>query len=120
MTPAMAIEGGRSMDWFFEQFVRSTGIRPTMWNTRCVRARKVFCPRQADPEKCSGRLRPAGSCLRTSAGGKPVLLGHVVTTGEETSFQFTAAASPKKLLIDPQMTLLCLPPPHPPSPPNSS
>src|SRR6202007_3202558 len=24
MTPAMAVEGGHSMDWFFEQFVRST------------------------------------------------------------------------------------------------
>jgi len=26
MTPAMDLEGGRSMDWFFEQFVRSTGV----------------------------------------------------------------------------------------------
>ena len=42
--------------------------------------------------------------------GKPVLLGDVVTSGEETSFQFVSAISPKKLLIDPQMTLLCIPP----------
>jgi hypothetical protein len=42
--------------------------------------------------------------------GKPVLLGSVITSGEETSFQFVSAVSPKKLLIDPQMTLLCLPP----------
>ena len=42
--------------------------------------------------------------------GKPVLLGHVVTSGDETPFQFTRHHAPKKLLIDPQMTLLCLPP----------
>ena len=26
MTPSMDLEGGRSMDWFFEQWVRGTGI----------------------------------------------------------------------------------------------
>src|SRR5256886_3361169 len=26
MTPAMALEGGRSMDWFFDEWVRGTGI----------------------------------------------------------------------------------------------
>ncbi len=26
MTPAMDLEGGRSMEWFFEQWVRGTGI----------------------------------------------------------------------------------------------
>jgi hypothetical protein len=41
---------------------------------------------------------------------KPALLGHVVTSGEETSFQFVTAALPKRLLIDPQMTLLCVSP----------
>jgi hypothetical protein len=40
---------------------------------------------------------------------KPVLLGNVITSGEETSFQFTTPISPKRLLIDPQMTLLCIP-----------
>ncbi len=43
-----------------------------------------------------------------ASGGKPVQLGTVVTSGPETSFQFTMAARPKRLLIDPQLTLLCL------------
>ena len=42
--------------------------------------------------------------------GKAAFLGDVVTSGDETPFQFTSAVAPKKLLIDPQMTLLCLPP----------
>ena len=41
-------------------------------------------------------------------GSKPAFLGHVVTSGEVTSFQFVTAALPKRLLIDPQMTLLCV------------
>jgi len=43
-------------------------------------------------------------------GSKPAFLGHVVTSGEVTSFQFVIAALPKRLLIDPQMTLLSVSP----------
>ena len=111
MTPAMAIEGGRSMDWFFEQFVRSTGI-PAYEVEYTVRpGPKGFLVRG----KLIQKNVPDDFVLRVpvygqAQSGKPVLLGHVVTSGEETSFQFASAASPKKLLIDPQMTLLCLPP----------
>ena len=111
MTPAMGIEGGRSMDWFFEEFVRSTGI-PSYDVEYTVRpGAKGFLVRG----KLIQKNVPDDFVLRVpvygqAQSGKPVLLGHVVTTGEETSFQFTSAASPKKLLIDPQMTLLCLPP----------
>jgi len=45
-----------------------------------------------------------------SQGSKPAFLGNVITSGEETSFQFVAASLPKRLLIDPQMTLLCVSP----------
>jgi hypothetical protein len=38
-----------------------------------------------------------------------VFLGTVITSGEETSFSFTSAADARKLLIDPHMTLLCIP-----------
>jgi len=41
--------------------------------------------------------------------GRTVLLGTVVASGDETSFTFTTAAQPHKLLIDPHMTLLCIP-----------
>jgi hypothetical protein len=41
------------------------------------------------------------------AGGKPAFLGNVVVNGEETPFRFRAGAAPKRLVIDPEMTLLC-------------
>jgi hypothetical protein len=38
------------------------------------------------------------------------LLGVVVASGPETSFHFITPAEPHKILIDPQMTLLCVTP----------
>jgi hypothetical protein len=110
MTPAMAIEGGRSMDWFFDQFVRSTGIPAYDVEYTVHPGPKGFLVRG----KLIQKNVPDDFVLSVpvygqAQGGKPVLLGHVVTSGAETSFQFISAASPKKLLIDPQMTLLCLP-----------
>jgi len=36
-----------------------------------------------------------------------IFLGAVVAAGPETSFHFTTQAAPHKIVIDPQMTLLC-------------
>jgi Peptidase family M1 domain len=110
MTPAMAIEGGHSMDWFFDQYVRATGI-PAYDVEYTVRpGPKGFLVKGTLTQKNV----PDDFVLRVPVygqgqSGKPVLLGDVVTSGEETSFQFASAISPKKLLIDPQMTVLCLP-----------
>lgn len=110
MTPAMALEGGRSMDWFFDQYVRGTGI---------PRYAVEFASK-AQPNgtfTISGKLRQTGVPANFTvavpiylprAAGKPALLGNVVTTGEETKFQFTARFAPKKLLIDPHMTVLAM------------
>jgi hypothetical protein len=111
MTPSMAIEGGRSMDWFFDQYVRSTGIPAYEVEFTVRPGPKGFLVKG----KLTQKNVPDDFVLRVPVyghgqGGKPVLLGDVVTSGDETSFQFTSAISPNKLLIDPLMTLLCLPP----------
>jgi hypothetical protein len=109
MTPAMDIEGGRSMDWFFEQFVRSTGV-PVYDVEFSVRpGPKGFLVRG----KLIQKNVPEDFALRVPIygqpqGSKPALLGHVVTSGDETSFEFVSATSPRRLLIDPQLTLLCV------------
>jgi aminopeptidase N len=108
MTPAMDIEGGHSMDWFFEQFVRSTGV-PSYEVEYTVRpGPKGFQVRgkliqKNVPEDFALRVPIYGQ----AQGAKPALLGHVVTSGEETSFEFVSATAPRRLLIDPQLTLLC-------------
>jgi hypothetical protein len=108
MTPAMDLEGGRSMEWFFEQWVRGTGI---------PRYRVEFSTHHTDKgEVVRGKLFQTGvprsfissvPIYANNGAGHNVYLGSVVAAGPETSFHFTTQTAPHKLLIDPQMTLLC-------------
>lgn len=108
MTPAMALEGGRSMDWFFDQWVRGTGLPRYSVEFTVQPKGAQFVMR--------GTLKQAGvpetflaavPLYAARPGGKPVLLGTVVTSGAETPFQFVTPLRPRRLLIDPQQTLLC-------------
>lgn len=108
MTPAMALEGGRSMDWFFDEWVRGTGI---------PHYRVEFTVhREEDGYSVRGRLFQTNvphwflasvPLFATSSTGGRWFLGHVVAAGPETSFRFHASNAPHKILIDPQTTLLC-------------
>jgi hypothetical protein len=109
MTPAMALEGGHSMDWFFDQWVHGTGIpryalsvdlRPQgKGETFLIRGKL----KQTDvPESFTAPV----PLYATRALGKPVLLGTIVTSGRETSFQFTTRFRPGRILVDPNLTLL--------------
>ncbi|HEY2545037.1 MAG TPA: M1 family aminopeptidase [Candidatus Acidoferrum sp.] len=108
MTPAMDLEGGRSMEWFFEQWVRGTGI---------PRYHVEFSTHHTEKgEVVRGKLFQTGvprsfitsvPIYSNSGAGHNVYLGTVVAAGPETSFHFTTQSAPHKLVIDPQMTLLC-------------
>jgi len=108
MTPGMDLEGGRSMEWFFEQWVRGTGI---------PHYRVEFSTKQTEKGLVvHGKLFQsnvphsfiATVPLYASTGmGHNVFLGNVFAAGPETRFQFVTKAAPHKLIIDPQMTLLC-------------
>jgi hypothetical protein len=43
-----------------------------------------------------------------STAAHATYLGTVVASGPETSFHFTSKIDPRKIIIDPQMTLLCV------------
>jgi hypothetical protein len=109
MTHKMDLEGGHSMEWFFEQYVHSTGI---------PRYRVEFTSRRTEKGfQVRGKLFQAGvprsfiapvPLFVNSSAGHNNYLGTVIATGEETSFSFISATDPHKLLIDPHMTLLTL------------
>jgi hypothetical protein len=110
MTPAMDLEGGHSMEWFFEQWVQGTGVphyraeftvHKSDSGTGYSMRGKLF--QENVPQSFIARV-PLYAAI---PGARPVLLGTVVAAGPETQFRFTSAASPRKLLIDPHMTLLC-------------
>ena len=109
MTPAMDLEGGRSMEWFFAQWVRGTGIPHYRVELKTQRTEKGVVVRgtlwqTGVPESF---VAPVPVYART-AGGKQVYLGTVMASGERTAFYFTTPIVPQKLVIDPQMTLLCV------------
>jgi hypothetical protein len=106
MTPAMDLEGGHSMEWFFEQWVRGAGIPHYRVEFTAHQTEKEFLVR--------GKLFQTGVPhsfitsvpLYIGGSGHNTFLGTVVAAGEETSFHFVAPVAPRKIIIDPQMTLL--------------
>jgi hypothetical protein len=108
MTPGMDLEGGRSMEWFFEEWVRGTGI---------PHYRVEFTAHHGEKgDFIRGKLFQDGvprsfiapvPLYATFGSGHAVPLATIIAAGPETSFYLTVPAAPRKILIDPQMTLLC-------------
>jgi hypothetical protein len=110
MTPHMDLEGGRSMEWFFEEYVRGTGIPHYKVEFTAHRTEKGYQVRgklfQSDVPRSF--IAPVPLYFGSSAGHS-TYLGTVLAAGDETSFSFRSQAEPHKILIDPHMTLLCVP-----------
>jgi hypothetical protein len=108
MTPGMDLEGGHSMQWFFEEWVRGTGIPHYRVEFTAHGTEKGYLVRGKLYQTGVPRSFIASVPLyaKGSAGTK-TFLGAVVAAGPETSFHFLAPAAPHKIIIDPQMTLLC-------------
>jgi hypothetical protein len=104
--PAANLEGKSSLEWFFDQWVYSTGVPE-------VRVKSSI-------EKKAGKIQVEGTVVLSGVSdyfGVPVpiyaqtargqvLLGVVSAIGKETPFQFPVVAAPQKVLADPQDTLL--------------
>lgn len=97
------------MEWFFQQFVRGTGV---------PHYRVEFTTRRTEKGlQIRGKLYQSG-VVRSfiapvplyigTAAGRSVFLGTVVASGDETSFSLRSQVEARKVLIDPQMTLLCV------------
>ena len=98
------------MEWFFEEYVRGTGI---------PRYRVEFTTHRTEKGlQARGKLLQSGvprsfiapvPLYVGSSAGRSTYLGTVLAAGDETSFSFHTQTEPHKLLIDPRMTLLCIP-----------
>jgi hypothetical protein len=108
MTPSMALEEPHSMAWFFDEWVYATGIPhyAVRFDVRKVENGWVVRGTLAQSEVPDTFLAPVPIYVQ-AAGGKPVLLGTVRTSGPQTAFRFVAQQAPRKLVIDPGQTLLC-------------
>ncbi len=109
MTPAMDLEGGRSMEWFFEQWVRGTGIPRYRVEFSVHHDDKGYLVRGKLFQEGVPHSFVAPVPLYAGAGGAHAApLGVVIAAGPETSFHFTTLDEPHKIVVDPRMTLLCV------------
>ena len=107
MTPGMDLEGGRSMEWFFEEWVRGTGIPHYRVEFTLHHSENGYLVRGKIFQTGVPRSFIASVPLYAASAAGRTFLGTVVAAGPETSFHFLVPNPPHKILIDPQMTLLC-------------
>jgi Peptidase family M1 domain len=108
MTPAMDLEGTHSMDWFFDQWVRETGIPHYAVQFRVKPRGREFVVTGTLEQSGVGDIFTAPVPLYAARPtGKPERLGVVISTGPETHFQFLTPNPLKRILIDPHLTVLC-------------
>jgi hypothetical protein len=105
MTPAMGIESRHSMDWFFADWVRGTGIPHYRIEYSTRRSEKGFVIKGKLLQKGVANSFVAPVPIYSANGG---YVGRIIASGEETQFRFSTTREPGKLIIDPQMTLLCV------------
>ncbi|MBV9886403.1 MAG: hypothetical protein JO119_07645 [Acidobacteria bacterium] len=109
MTKSMDLEGGRSMEWFFDQWVRGTAIPSYRVEFSVHSTDKGFLVRgKLFQNNVPHSFLAPVPLYAGSTAGRAIYLGTVVASGPETSFHFISKTDPRKIVIDPQMTLLCV------------
>ena len=106
MTPGMDLENSRSMDWFFDEWVRGTGIPHYRLEFTVHHDETGYSIRGKLFQTGVPRAFLASVPLYTTGTGGRLFLGNVVASGPESSFRLRVSGPPHKILIDPQMTLL--------------
>jgi hypothetical protein len=107
LAPSLRYEGRKSLDWFLQGWVQGTAL--PHFSLRSVK----FTPRNS-ATVVSGTIlqKDAPADLVTAVpvyallSGRQMLLGQVLVDGPETSFHLTAPPGTKKIVLDPNHTLL--------------
>jgi aminopeptidase N len=109
LPPSLRYEGVKSLDWFYEGWVKGTAV-PVLQ----LQGVKIKVNEKKNGAVVSGVIlqKEAPQDLVTSVplyavvGTRNVLLGRVFADGPETSFHMNVPAGTRKLVIDPEQTLL--------------
>jgi hypothetical protein len=95
------------MDWFFDQWVRGTGIPRYEVEFKVVPQGQTFVVRGTLKQSAvADHFLARVPLYAAGPSGKPVLLGAVITGAPSTPFHFTSRVNPKRVLIDPNQTVL--------------
>jgi hypothetical protein len=110
LPPSLRYEGNKSLDWFYEGWINGTAVPH-------LELRSVKYTQKATDVVVSGTIfqKDAPQELVTAVpvytvlAGKNVLLGQVFADGPETGFRLTAPPGTRKVVLDPNQTLLTRP-----------
>jgi aminopeptidase N len=107
LPPSLRYEGRQSLDWFLQGWVQGTAL--PHFSLQSV---KVTPRGSATLVSATLLQKEAPTDLVTAVpiyavlGGRQILLGRVFADGPETPFHLTAPAGTKKVVLDPNHTLL--------------
>ena len=109
MSPSMDLENSRSVDWFFDEWVRQTGIPEYNLNFSVTpRDSRFLIEGSLEQRDVPGVFTERVPIYGVASNEKIFSLGSVVTTGATTRFRFTSRFRPLRLAIDPEHTILCI------------
>ena len=107
LPPAAWYEGHRSLDWFYQTWINGTAIpRFELRGVKYTDQKQTSTVRGVIFEKDAPKDLVTPVPLYASRGGKLVFLGRVFADGPETPFLIQAPAGTRKLVVDPEQTLL--------------
>lgn len=107
LPPSLSYEGHRSLDWFYEGWINGTAI--PSFELRDVKfvekAKTALVTGTLIQEQAPDTLVTAVP-IYASIGGKNIFLKRIFAEGKETQFRVSAPAGTRRLVIDPEQTLL--------------
>jgi hypothetical protein len=108
MTAAMDVEGSRRMNWFFDEWVRGTGIPhySVKYEVK-TKGTEFVVTGVLEQQGVNDDFSVPVPIYGVRIGAKAERLGTVITSGRETRFHFGTRVRPTKLAIDPHLTVLC-------------
>lgn len=111
LPPSLRYEGRASLDWFLDGWVNGTSLPKLQLHdvkltpkANTIAATGMIRQKDAPPE-----LVTSVPIYAEVAGKTPVLLGRIFADGPESSFRLQAPAGTRKLLLDPNRTILTSP-----------
>jgi len=107
LPPSLWYEGHRSLDWFYETWINGTAIpRFELHNLKYLDQEGTATVRGVIWQKDAPKDLVTSVPLYASRGGKLVWLGRVFADGPETPFLIHAPVGTRKIVVDPDETLL--------------
>jgi hypothetical protein len=100
-------EGHKSLDWFYEGWVNGSSMPSlSLRNVKFTERGSATVAMGTVVQEYAPDNLVTAVPLYASIAGKSVFLGRVFAEGKETAFHISAPAGVRKLLIDPEQTLL--------------